>query len=56
MPRSRCSRSADFRTVTLVDRLLHRAEILEIQGESYRLKEAKERAATKSASRSKKRD
>lgn len=43
-------------TVTLVDRLLHRAEIIEIQGESYRLKEAKERAATKSASRSKKRD
>ena len=43
-------------TVTLVDRLLHRAEIIEIHGESYRLKEAKERAATKSASRSKKRD
>lgn len=43
-------------TVTLVDRLLHRSEIIEIQGESYRLKEAKERAATKSASRSKKRD
>ena len=42
-------------TVTLVDRLLHRAEIIDIEGESYRLKEAKERAATKSASRSKKR-
>jgi DNA replication protein DnaC len=42
-------------TVTLIDRLLHRAEIIDIEGESYRLKEAKERAATKSASRSKKR-
>jgi DNA replication protein DnaC len=42
-------------TVTLIDRLLHRAEIIDIEGESYRLKEAKERAASKSASRSKKR-
>ncbi|MEY2935867.1 MAG: hypothetical protein RL033_6616, partial [Pseudomonadota bacterium] len=42
-------------TVTLVDRLLHRAEIIDIEGDSYRLKEAKERAATKSASRAKKR-
>ena len=40
-------------TVTLIDRLLHRAEIIDIEGESYRLKEAKERAATKSASRKK---
>lgn len=31
--------------VTLVDRLIHRAEVIEIQGESYRLKEAKEGAA-----------
>ena len=37
-------------TVTLVDRLVHRSEIIEIEGESYRLKEAKERA-TKQASR-----
>jgi DNA replication protein DnaC len=42
-------------TVTLIDRLLHRAEIIDIEGDSYRLKEAKERAATKSATRSKKR-
>ena len=28
--------------VTLVDRLLHRAEVIEIDAESYRLKEAKE--------------
>ena len=28
---------------TLVDRLLHRAEIVGLEGESYRLKEAKER-------------
>lgn len=37
--------------VTLVDRLIHRAEILTIDGDSYRLKEARERAATKAASR-----
>lgn len=36
--------------VTLVDRLIHRAEILPIDGDSYRLKEAKERAATKARS------
>jgi len=29
--------------VSLVDRLTHRSEILTIQGQSYRLKEAKER-------------
>jgi DNA replication protein DnaC len=33
--------------VTLVDRLVHRAEIISIEGDSYRLKEAKERAARK---------
>lgn len=38
-------------TVTLVDRLVHRSEILEIHGDSYRLKEAKERQATRAASR-----
>jgi len=37
--------------VTLVDRLVHRAEILSIEGESYRLKEAKERAAKKTQAR-----
>jgi DNA replication protein DnaC len=38
-------------TVTLVDRLVHRSEIFEIEGDSYRLKEAKERAAQRSTSR-----
>lgn len=42
-------------TVTLVDRLVHRSEILEIDGDSYRLKESKERAAQRSASRRTKR-
>jgi DNA replication protein DnaC len=31
--------------VTLVDRLVHRSEIVNLEGESYRLKEAKDRAA-----------
>ena len=30
--------------VTLIDRLIHKAELIQIEGESYRLKEAKERA------------
>lgn len=38
--------------VTLVDRLVHRAEILELAGKSYRLKEAEERTAHKAKSRS----
>ena len=37
--------------VTLVDRLLHRAEIVALEGKSYRLKEAQERAARKANSR-----
>ena len=37
--------------VTLVDRLVHRAEIITIDGDSYRLKEAQERAAQKARSR-----
>jgi DNA replication protein DnaC len=37
-----------------IDRLLHRAEIVDIAGDSYRLKEAKERAAQKSSSRKRK--
>ena len=37
--------------VTLVDRLVHRSEIVQIEGESYRLKEAKERAASKRKAR-----
>lgn len=38
--------------VALIDRLVHRSEILSIDGESYRLKEAKERAAKRAAARS----
>lgn len=38
--------------VTLVDRLMHRAEVLQLEGSSYRLREAKERAATKAKARS----
>ena len=41
--------------VTLVDRLLHRSEILAIEGDSFRLKEATERAAAKAKSRTTKR-
>ena len=37
---------------TLIDRLLHRAEILALEGKSYRLKEAEERAAQKAKARS----
>jgi DNA replication protein DnaC len=39
------------RVVTLIDRLGHRAEILKIAGESYRVKEAQERAAQKATAR-----
>ena len=38
--------------VTLVDRLIHRSEIVQLDGESYRLKEAKEQAAKRSKARS----
>ena len=38
--------------VTLVDRLVHRAEIVALEGKSYRLKEAQERAQRKAKSRS----
>jgi hypothetical protein len=37
--------------VTLVDRLVHRAEVIEIEAESYRLKEAKELNARRSKQR-----
>ena len=37
--------------VTLIDRLIHRAEIVELDGQSYRLKEAQERAAAKAKAR-----
>lgn len=38
--------------VSLVDRLVHRAEVISIEGESYRLKEARERAEQRSSKRS----
>ena len=38
--------------VTLVDRLIHRSELVSLDGESYRLKEAKERAAKRTKARS----
>jgi len=37
--------------VALIDRLVHRAEIVTIEGESYRLKEAQERATQKAKTR-----
>jgi len=37
--------------VTIIDRLVHKAEILTIEGDSYCLKEAKERAAQKARNR-----
>jgi DNA replication protein DnaC len=37
--------------VMLIDRLIHRAEIVELEGQSYRLKEAQERAAAKAKAR-----
>lgn len=37
--------------VTLVDRLMNKAEILTLAGKSYRLKEAQERAARSAQSR-----
>lgn len=39
--------------VTLVDRLLHKAEVVKIAGKSYRAKEAQERAETKARNRNK---
>lgn len=39
---------------SIVDRLVHHAEILKIEGESYRAKEARERAVAKSKSRKRK--
>jgi DNA replication protein DnaC len=40
--------------VTLVDRLIHRAEVIDIDADSYRLKEAKELTAARTKRRSKK--
>ena len=41
--------------MTLVDRLIHKAEIVVIKGDSYRAKEAAERAALRSKQRKEKR-
>lgn len=41
--------------VSLVDRLMHRAEVVRIEGDSYRQKEAQERAAQRAATRATKR-
>ncbi len=41
--------------VTLVDRLVHRSEIIDLDGESYRLKEAKERQVREAKKRSQQR-
>jgi hypothetical protein len=38
-------------SVTLVDRLIHKAEIVVIKGDSYRAKEAAERAAVRATKR-----
>ena len=37
--------------VSLIDRLLHHAEIVAIEGDSYRLKEAQERAVQRASQR-----
>jgi len=37
--------------VTIIDRLVHKSEIISIEGDSYSLKEAKERAAQKARNR-----
>lgn len=42
--------------VTLVDRLLHRAEVITIDGESYRMREAEERQRQKAAARKRAKD
>ena len=39
--------------VSLVDRLMHNAEVVSIEGESYRLKEAQERAEQRARQRRK---
>ena len=38
-------------TVSLIDRLVHRCEVVAIEGESYRLMEAKARTELKAAQR-----
>ena len=56
-PRPRSGRNAwppyvGFRSVvSLIDRLVHNAEIIAIEGESYRLKEARERTEQRARQR-----
>jgi hypothetical protein len=40
--------------VSLIERLVHNAEIVDIEGDSFRLKEAKERQARRAAERKQK--
>lgn len=42
--------------VTLIDRLVHRAEIVTVEGDSFRKKEAQERRASKARARGKKKE
>ena len=42
--------------VSLIDRLIHHAEIISFEGESYRLKEAKERAEMRKKKRNEKKN
>ena len=37
--------------ISLIDRLMHRAEVVRIEGKSYRQKEAEEREAARKAER-----
>ena len=46
----RCFRASGC-VVTMVDRLIHKADVLRIEAESYRLKEAKEREAQRKTKR-----
>ncbi len=48
------SHSISACVVSLVDRLVHNAEVVAIEGESYRLKEAKERSEQRAKRRRKK--
>ena len=47
---TQCTRTAAC-VVSLVDRLVHNAEIVAIEGESYRLKEARDRADARARKR-----
>lgn len=42
--------------VTLIDRLMHKAEVIQVEADSYRLKEARDRSQRKAKARTKKGD